>query len=180
MQKNELDIYYDFLLDNAGVSDESLQLITNINGYNKKTLDDVLYCQTGYRSVAQFCDACDIENPLESDEVSESVKSLTNKIIEGANIPSMICEFGSKPSDYNRLGSDEEREKLAAKELRTAIQNLRKAFVDASDAAMNIYFDCNDYFDDKTYPFKKDFSETAWDVDDWCIKTIENIDRRLQ
>lgn len=327
MQKNELDIYYDFLLDNAGVSDESLQLITNINGYNKKTLDDVLYCQTGYRSVEQFCDACDIENPFES-EVTESVdkdvfikqfrqvyperdihimssdvkgdkcviganfpdgdfyfvvtknsvssayksqtqalksiasdkpawkvmdifwtdkdggifndsdhpseyiipageisvdatkdviavwlnnhfsnvgprwgmiadndidelvarpvtenssvQSITNRILEGKDIQSVICEFGAKPSDYINMDSDEAREKQAAKELKTALEGLRKAFADAVEAVSNIYFDANDYFADGSYPFNKDFNEAAWDIDDWCDATIKNINRKLR
>lgn len=33
-----------------GVSEQTLQIVTNINGYNDETLEDVLYAHTGLRS----------------------------------------------------------------------------------------------------------------------------------
>ena len=38
----ELGQYYDYLIDYELVSEDTLNIITSINGYNEKTLDDVL------------------------------------------------------------------------------------------------------------------------------------------
>ena len=35
-------------------TEEELQLVTCINGYNKEALNDVVYVRTGYRSIEQF------------------------------------------------------------------------------------------------------------------------------
>lgn len=50
----ELREYYNYLIDRHIVSGGALQLITDINGYNEQTLDDVLYCQTGYRDIKSY------------------------------------------------------------------------------------------------------------------------------
>ena len=44
---------WDKLLD-MGVSEETLQIVTSINGYNKETLLDVLYAKFGYRNFEQM------------------------------------------------------------------------------------------------------------------------------
>lgn len=44
---------YDYLLD-YGVNKQTLDAITGINGYNEKTLNDVLYYFTGYRDFEQL------------------------------------------------------------------------------------------------------------------------------
>lgn len=36
-----------------GVSDQTLGIISAINGYSMKTMEDVLYAHTGYRSFTQ-------------------------------------------------------------------------------------------------------------------------------
>ncbi len=41
------------LLD-MGVSEETLNIITDINGYSEETLCDVLYAYAGYRSFEQI------------------------------------------------------------------------------------------------------------------------------
>lgn len=43
------DSAWDALLE-MGVSEQTLQIITSINGYTLDTLKDVLYAHTGYRS----------------------------------------------------------------------------------------------------------------------------------
>lgn len=53
-EKMELEEYYDYLIDTNIVSEETLNVITSINGYNKNTLDDVLYCVTGYRDIKSY------------------------------------------------------------------------------------------------------------------------------
>ncbi len=47
------DEMWDRLLD-LGVSEQSLGLVTNINGYSRETRLDVLYAHTGYRSFDQL------------------------------------------------------------------------------------------------------------------------------
>jgi len=45
---------WDILTEDYGISDETLQIVTSINGYNFDTLEDVLYATTGYRSFDQL------------------------------------------------------------------------------------------------------------------------------
>jgi len=51
---NEPTKLWDYLLDNRIVSEETLNIVTSINGYNLNTLEDVLYATTGYRSLNQL------------------------------------------------------------------------------------------------------------------------------
>lgn len=44
---------WDALIE-AGVSEETLQIVTAINGYTVDTLEDVLYASQGYRSFEQW------------------------------------------------------------------------------------------------------------------------------
>jgi hypothetical protein len=50
MNENEM---WDKLL-RLGVSEQTLQIVTSINGYSKQTLLDVLYAHVGYRSFDQL------------------------------------------------------------------------------------------------------------------------------
>lgn len=52
--KNELDNYFDFLVNNCIATEEEIKLVTSINGYNETTLNDILYVRTGYRSIEQY------------------------------------------------------------------------------------------------------------------------------
>ena len=58
----ELGEYYNYLIDYELVSQETLDIITSINGYNEETLNDVLYCVSGYRDIEQFLEYEDREN----------------------------------------------------------------------------------------------------------------------
>jgi hypothetical protein len=49
--KSEL---WDYIIDNGLASEEALRLVTNINGYNEDTLNDVIYSTTGYRDLKQL------------------------------------------------------------------------------------------------------------------------------
>lgn len=42
------------MLSELGVSEQTLQTVTNINGYNLETMQDILYSVTGYRSFDQL------------------------------------------------------------------------------------------------------------------------------
>jgi len=50
----ERDEIWDYLLEYGIATEDELRLITNINGYNKETLEDVIYSKTGLRSLEQL------------------------------------------------------------------------------------------------------------------------------
>ena len=50
---NEQEIY-DYLIEAGIATKEELNLVTNINGWNKTALNDVLFCRTGYRDIEQM------------------------------------------------------------------------------------------------------------------------------
>lgn len=106
-----LDAYWDFIIDNGIASEEALRLITNINGYSEDTLNDVLFCQTGNRSVEQYCDDNEIELP-DFVEESTDISSITNKILEGADISHIIgmrsaCENSTVLMDKGITSTDD-------------------------------------------------------------------------
>lgn len=41
-------------LEELGVSEQTLQIVTDINGYNEETMLDILYAHTGYRNFYQL------------------------------------------------------------------------------------------------------------------------------
>lgn len=41
-------------LEELGVSEQTLQIVTDINGYNNETMLDILYAHTGYRNFDQL------------------------------------------------------------------------------------------------------------------------------
>ena len=43
-------------LEAMGVEEQTLQIVTSINGYNEETMTDVLYVHTGYRNFDQMED----------------------------------------------------------------------------------------------------------------------------
>lgn len=53
MTNKTKDEMWDDLME-LGVSEQTLQIVTSINGYNAETLCDVLYAHTGYRSFDQL------------------------------------------------------------------------------------------------------------------------------
>lgn len=55
MSDNELAQAWDKLLE-LGVSEATLRTVTNINGYNLTSLEDILYSDFGYRSFEQMGD----------------------------------------------------------------------------------------------------------------------------
>ena len=53
---DEVTELYNKILDYNIVSEETLRIITDINGYSIETLNDVIYAATGYRSIEQYED----------------------------------------------------------------------------------------------------------------------------
>jgi len=45
---------YEKLIDYGIASQEEIQLVTCINGYNIESLNDILYVRTGYRTIDQL------------------------------------------------------------------------------------------------------------------------------
>lgn len=56
-----LDEYYNYLLDTNIAEEQTLEVATSLNGYSINTLDDVLYCLTGYRDIEQYLEYEDIQ-----------------------------------------------------------------------------------------------------------------------
>ena len=50
---NTLNEMWDRLLS-LGVCEQTLQIVTDINGYSEETLLDILYAATGYRNFEQL------------------------------------------------------------------------------------------------------------------------------
>ena len=55
MVNNTLDMY-DYLVHNGIATDEEIKLVTQINGDNIDTYEDILYARTGYRNFEQLED----------------------------------------------------------------------------------------------------------------------------
>lgn len=55
MGNEKLSYYWDLLLD-MGVSEATLKVVTDINGYSYETLCDILYAVFGYRNFEQLPD----------------------------------------------------------------------------------------------------------------------------
>lgn len=53
MSRNIEDVW-GLLVDMEIATDEELQLITSINGYNIDSLNDVIYVRTGYHDIEQL------------------------------------------------------------------------------------------------------------------------------
>ena len=51
IRENEI---WDFILENKIASEETLQVVTSINGYSEKALNELLYAVTGYHSIEQY------------------------------------------------------------------------------------------------------------------------------
>ena len=45
---------WDYLLETKIATENELQLVTNINGYNEETMNDIIYSKTGYRDLEQL------------------------------------------------------------------------------------------------------------------------------
>lgn len=54
MSVNTVEEAWDYLIENGLASEETLQVVTNINGYSLDTLESVLYAVEGYHSFSQY------------------------------------------------------------------------------------------------------------------------------
>jgi len=73
---NTVEEAWDYLLETGIIKDEqTLQVVTNINGYSLETLEDVLYATEGYRSFDQLFD----EDDDEEDEDILNIEDVQNE-----------------------------------------------------------------------------------------------------
>lgn len=47
-----------FLEEEGIATDEEINLVTKINGYNLETINDIIYVRTGYRDYEQLLEEC--------------------------------------------------------------------------------------------------------------------------
>lgn len=45
---------WDLIIEYGIATEEELQLVTSISGYNEESLNDILYVRTGYHDMEQF------------------------------------------------------------------------------------------------------------------------------
>lgn len=54
MKNYTIENIWDYLIENEIATEETLKIITAINGYSIETLNDVIYATTGYRDLEQL------------------------------------------------------------------------------------------------------------------------------
>lgn len=57
----ELNEFFEYLINAEIATEEEIQLITAINGWNEETANDILYARTGYRDLEQYTEYEDID-----------------------------------------------------------------------------------------------------------------------
>ena len=50
----QIEKLWDLIVNYDLATEQSLQLVTHLNGYTLETMEDILYALTGYRSYEQF------------------------------------------------------------------------------------------------------------------------------
>lgn len=50
----DISTIWDTIIEYGIATEEELELVTAINGYNEDTLNDVIYVRTGYRNIEQI------------------------------------------------------------------------------------------------------------------------------
>lgn len=68
------ELTWDFIIENQIATESELQLVTNINGYNIKSLNDVIYCNTGYHDIGQLY-ACEKDNFYFCEDIIENIEN---------------------------------------------------------------------------------------------------------
>ena len=53
-EKQNTGFAWDFCLDHEIASEQELNLVTKINGFNWSSIMDVIYVRTGYRDIEQY------------------------------------------------------------------------------------------------------------------------------
>ena len=51
---DKLNEIFDFIIEWEIATEDEIQLVTKINGWNEKSLNDIIYVKTGYRNMEQM------------------------------------------------------------------------------------------------------------------------------
>lgn len=62
MSVNTVEEAWDYLIESGLASEETLRVVTSINGYSLDTLESVLYALEGYHSFSQYLDESEEED----------------------------------------------------------------------------------------------------------------------
>lgn len=49
-----LNTLYDKIVEYGIATEAEIDLVTDINGWNEETMNDIIYAKTGYRDIEQF------------------------------------------------------------------------------------------------------------------------------
>ena len=63
MIDKELIEIWDAIIEYGIATEKELQLVTDINGYNERTLNNVIFARTAYRDLEQF-EECEINEEV--------------------------------------------------------------------------------------------------------------------
>ena len=98
-----LDEMWQELVDWSIATDAEIKLVTDINGYNEKSLLDILYSRTGYRNFDQLEDAVSETESKQSFDVVDS-------ILEGKDIKQTLIEASTTLRDQEITSADDVEE----------------------------------------------------------------------
>ena len=68
MHEKPENLIYDFIIENEIATDAEISLVTNINGWNVESLNDIIWCRTEYHDAEQIYN-CEKENFCFSEEL---------------------------------------------------------------------------------------------------------------
>lgn len=54
----DINDMYEVLITYSIATEDEINLVTNINGWNEQSLLDILYVRTGYRNIEQLINEC--------------------------------------------------------------------------------------------------------------------------
>ncbi len=55
--EEKIEMLWEYLVEKENVGEDTLHIITDINGYKLQVLEDVLYVKTGYRTLDQLLES---------------------------------------------------------------------------------------------------------------------------
>lgn len=70
MRHSTESMIYDFIVNNCIATEDEIQLVTNINGWNVESLNDIIHVRTEYHDAEQ-CVNCEPDHYYMSEELRE-------------------------------------------------------------------------------------------------------------
>lgn len=50
----DLNELYDLIIEYGIATAQEIELVTSINGWNEDSMNDIIYCRTGYHDIEQY------------------------------------------------------------------------------------------------------------------------------